>query len=48
MTDMQKAAEIKKLQMEIDKRCSFFRIIKDMGVKKPVKATHNSQLKTYN
>lgn len=27
MTDMQKAAEIKKLQMEIDKRCYFFALL---------------------
>lgn len=34
MNATEKKAAIKKLQMEIDKRCVFFRILTDSGVKK--------------
>lgn len=60
MTDIEKRVQIKKLQQEIDKRCAFFRILTDAGIKKsatpddkpdchPEPAEgHNSKLSTLN
>lgn len=35
MNDIEKQVAIRNLQKEIDKRCSFFRIITDMGAAGP-------------
>lgn len=53
MTEIEKQVAIMQQQKEIDKRCSFFRILTDAGIKKDKPENHqplttNNKLQTLN